>query len=202
MQIDTQHLHHWMNAIRISNNPMRTLDAFWNGQIKSKEWLVDSLEYVIRPNINTEPLTIEIHGGWVGTLASMLFQSKLHIKTIRSVDIDPHVQHIAVEMNRIEYNQGRFDSITADMCNLQNYPADIVINTSTEHLTQEQYDKWLSNTPLSSMIIVQGNNYDIPEHVRISKDWNEFEQQSHLNRKFSGKLELPLYERYMIMGYR
>jgi hypothetical protein len=191
-----------MNAIRISNNPMRTLDAFWSGQVKSKEWLVDTLEYVIRPNINPEPLTIEIHGGWVGTLASMLFQSKLNIKSIRSVDIDPHVQHIAVEMNRIEYNQGRFDSITADMCELKNYPADIVINTSSEHITQEQYDKWLDNTPMSAMIITQGNNYDIPEHVRISKDIDEFEQQCHLTRKFSGTKRLPIYDRYMIIGYK
>ncbi len=200
MLIDTEHLHHWMNAVRVSNNPMRTLDAFWSGQIKSKEWLVDTLEYVIRPNINKEPLTIEIHGGWVGTLASMLFQSNLNIKSIRSVDIDPHVQHIAEEMNRIEYNQGRFTSLTADMTSLTNYSADIVINTSCEHITQEQYDKWLENTPENSMVIAQGNNYKIDEHIRISKDIDEFEQQCHLNRKFAGTKRLPIYDRYMIIG--
>lgn len=196
MNIDTEHLHHWMNAIRISNNPMRTLDAFWGGQIKSKEWLVTNLESVL----GSEQVTIEIHGGWVGTLASLLFQSKLNIKYIRSVDIDPHVQHIAVEMNRIEYNQGRFDSITADMVHLQNYDADVIINTSCEHITQEQYDQWLINTPLNSLIVTQGNNYNIPEHIRISKDIEEFENQCHLNRKYVGTLRLPLYDRYMIIG--
>jgi len=30
MFIDTKHLHHWMNAIRVSNNPMRTLESFWS----------------------------------------------------------------------------------------------------------------------------------------------------------------------------
>jgi hypothetical protein len=199
MKIDTEHLHHWMNSIRISNNPMRTLDAFWNGQIKSKEWLISNLETIF---IDNEPLTIDIHGGWVGTLASMLFQSNLNIKSIRNVDIDPNVQHISVEMNRIEYNQGRFESITSDMTMLKDYSADIVINTSCEHITQEQYEQWLSNTPESSLIITQGNNYDIPEHIRITKDITEFEQQCHLTRKYVGTLNLPLYDRYMIMGYK
>lgn len=202
MQIDTEHLHHWMNAIRISNNPMRTLDAFWSGQIKSKEWLITNLENIFQITPSANPLTIEIHGGWVGTLASMLFQSKLNIKSIRSVDIDPHVQHIAVEMNRIEYNQGRFDAITGDMCEFKDYSADIVINTSCEHITQEQYDKWLQNTPISALIIAQGNDYNIPEHIRISKDIDDFEIQCHLTRKYVGTLRLPVYNRFMIMGYR
>ncbi len=200
MNIDTEHLHHWMNAIRVSNNPMRTLDAFWGGQVKSKEWLIENLENIFKITPNEKPLTIEIHGGWVGVLASMLFQSKLNIKSIRSVDIDPHVQHISAEMNRIEYNQGRFDSITADMSELRDYPADIVINTSCEHITQEQYDKWLENTPANALIVTQGNDYNIPEHIRTSKDIDEFEIQCHLTRKYVGTLRLPQYNRYMIIG--
>lgn len=200
MQIDTEHIHHWMQAIRQSPQPMRTMDAFWSGQIKSKEWLIDNLEHVVRPNINTEPLTIEIHGGWVGTLASMLFQSNLNIKIIRSVDLDSSVQHVATEMNRLEVIQNRFEAVTADMCSLQNYQADIVINTSCEHITQEQYNQWLDNTPKDAMIIAQGNNYKIDEHIRLSNDIDDFETQCHLNKKFAGTLKLPLYHRYMIIG--
>ena len=200
MQIDTEHIHHWMQAIRQSPQPMRTMDAFWSGQIKSKEWLIDSLEHVVRPTVNTEPLTIEIHGGWVGTLASMLFQSNLNIKKIRSIDIDPSVQHIAEEMNRLEVIQNKFEAVTINMCSLQNYQADIVINTSCEHITQEQYNQWLDNTPKDAMIITQGNNYKIDEHIRLSNDIDDFETQCHLNRKFVGTLKLPLYHRYMIIG--
>ena len=86
MEINTEHLHHWINAIRISNNPMRTMDAFWGGQIKSKEWLIKELEY-----LTPASSTIEIHGGWVVVLASMLFQSKLPIRQIISVDVDSTV---------------------------------------------------------------------------------------------------------------
>jgi hypothetical protein len=195
MDINTEHLHHWMNAIRQSNNPMRTLDAFWGGQIKSKEWLIANLDELVHVGSN-----VEIHGGWVGTLASMLFQSNIPVKNIRSVDIDPHVQHIAEEMNRIEFNQGRFTALTQDMTKVKDYQAEIVINTSCEHITQEQYDEWLANTPDGAILVLQGNNYDIPEHIRISKDIHEFEQQCHVKRKFVGTLQLPLYERYMIIG--
>lgn len=41
MNIDTEHLHHWIQAIRQSPDPMRTMDAFWRGQISSKEWLIE-----------------------------------------------------------------------------------------------------------------------------------------------------------------
>lgn len=200
MQIDTEHLHHWINAIRISNNPMRTMDAFWRGQIKSKEWLVDSIEFVVHPYVNTKEISIEIHGGWVGVLASLLFQSKLNIHNIVSIDIDPLCKHIAEEMNRTEATQNRFRAETGDMCN--RYPvSDIVINTSCEHISQEQYDQWLSNMLGDQIIVLQSNNYDIPEHIRISHSMDEFKKQSKLsNVLFQGILALPLYNRYMIIG--
>lgn len=200
MQIDTEHLHHWMNAVRISNNPMRTLDAFWAGQVKSKEWLIDVLEYVVRPAVNKDPVTIEIHGGWVGVLASMLFQSKLLVNQIVSVDVDPLCQYVAEEMNRIEYHQGRFRAETGDMCN--RYPVtNIVINTSFEHITQEQYDKWLDNMLDDQLIVLQSNNFDIPEHVRIASSVDEFVRQANLSKVlYKGELDLPKYKRFMIIG--
>jgi hypothetical protein len=79
MIIDLDHLHHYMHAIRCSENKTRTLDAFYNGQIKSKVWLIENL----RPYIN-DPVTIEIHGGWFGVLASLLFQNLSDIKYIIS----------------------------------------------------------------------------------------------------------------------
>jgi len=197
MQIDLEHLHHWMQAIRQSNNPMRTMDAFWSGQLRSKEWLIDCLdEYV------SMPMSIDINGGWVGVLASMMFQSNIPITTIRSIDIDPHCEHIANEMNRIEYNRGVFRAITGNMVNIRS-DADIVINTSCEHITQDDYDIWLSGLRHDALIVVQSNNYDIPEHIRTAKSLDEFVEQSGLQKiLYNGSLELPLYTRYMIIGHK
>ena len=197
MQIDTEHLHHWMQAIRQSNNPMRTMDAFWSGQLRSKEWLINCLDEHVHFGSS-----IDIHGGWVGVLASMLFQSNIPITTIRSIDIDPHCEHVANTMNGIEFHAGRFRAVTGNMVNIRS-DADIVINTSCEHITQDEYDLWLSGLKHNALIVLQSNNYEIPEHIRIAKSLQKFENQSDLTKiLFSGELQLPLYDRYMLIGYK
>lgn len=194
MQIDTEHLHYWMQAIRQSSDPMRTMDAFWSGQLRSKEWLIDCLDEHVR-----RESSIDIHGGWVGVLASMIFQSNIPVTTIRSVDIDPACESIATMMNKHEEMQGRFRAVTADMCTMRS-DADIVINTSCEHITQDEYELWLSGMPNNSLFVLQSNNYDIPEHVRTATNLKEFESQCGLNIVWSGELELPLYKRFMVIG--
>jgi hypothetical protein len=194
MQIDLEHLHYWMQAIRQSPDPMRTMDAFWQGQLKSKEWLITNL----RKNVN-KFVSIDIHGGWVGVLASMLFQSDIHVTNIRSVDIDPICEPIANMMNKKEEMVGKFRAVTADMCDIRS-DADVVINTSCEHITQDQYDLWLSGMPYNSLLVLQSNDYDIPEHVRTASSLEEFKQQCHIKVLWAGELELPLYTRFMIIG--
>jgi hypothetical protein len=194
MQIDTEHLHYWMQAIRQSPDPLRTMDAFWSGQLKSKEWLIDCLDEHVH-----FASSIDIFGGWVGTLASMLFQSNIPITTIRSIDIDPTCEPIATLMNKGEEIEGRFKAYTADMCDVISV-ADIIINTSCEHLTQAQYDKWLDRMPNGSLIIIQSNDYNIPEHVRWHKSFDEFKETCGLHFLWGGEMKLPLYTRYMIIG--
>ena len=198
MQIDLEHLHYWMCAIRESKDPMRTLDAFWKGQMSSKEWLIKEL-IKQRGNFKTWP-SVDIHGGWVGTLSSLIFQSELFVNNIRSIDIDPTCEPIANLMNQMELEAGRFRAVTGDMCSIRS-DADIIINTSFEHITQDQYELWLSGMPHNSLFVLQSNNYDIPEHVRIAKDLNEFKQQCGLDKiLYAGELDLPLYKRFMIIG--
>jgi hypothetical protein len=170
------------------------MDAFWSGQLKSKEWLITNL----RKNVN-KIVSIDIHGGWVGVLASMLFQSDIYITKIRSIDIDPSCEPIATMMNKKEEITGAFRAITANMCEVRS-DADVIINTSCEHITQDEYDLWLSGHPQNSIIVLQSNNYNIPEHIRIANSLEEFKEQSSLNVLYAGELELPLYTRWMIIG--
>lgn len=194
MQVDLTHILFWMDAIRNSPDPMRTLESFWKGQIQSKEWLLDNLCPRLPHNAS-----IDIHGGWNGVLASLLFQKIKDIKNIRSLDIDPACEQIASTMNKLEEMQGRFRAVTADMCAIRS-DADVIINTSCEHITQEQYDLWISGVPHNSLIVLQSNNYDIEEHVRIANSLEHFIEQSQLEVRWAGELKLPLYTRYMIIG--
>lgn len=195
MKIDTDHLHYWIEAIRHSQNPMRTMDAFWRGQIKSKEWLIDCLDELVHFRSS-----IDIYGGWVGVLASMLFQSNIPITSINSIDIDPSCENIANMMNNIEYQSGKFKAVTGNMIDISS-KADIVINTSCEHITQSEYEEWLNKMSGNQLIVLQSNNYKIDEHVRTCDDLDTFLQQSNLSKiLYKGILELPLYNRFMIIG--
>jgi hypothetical protein len=194
LKVDLEHLHYWMCAIRESDDPKRTLDAFWKGQMQSKEWLIDNL----RPHIK-DWVRIEIHGGWVGVLASMLFQSETPIKHILSVDIDPACEPIAMMMNKVEEQVGKFRALTADMCNVPIH-GDVIINTSCEHITQDQYDTWLKNITDTPLLVLQSNNYKIPEHVRTADSLEDFKKQSDIDVVWAGELKLQLYTRFMIIG--
>jgi hypothetical protein len=129
----------------------------------------------------------------------MLFQSNIPIKRIYSLDIDPTCEPIATMMNKGEEIAGRFTASTGDMCNLISF-VDVVINTSCEHITQEQYETWLSKRNTDQILVLQSNNYQIPEHVRTADSLETFKEQSHINVLWAGELELPLYNRYMIIG--
>jgi hypothetical protein len=194
MQIELEHIMFWMDAIRNSEDPNRTLESFWKGQLRSKEWLIKNLGVYIG-----KPVTIDIFGGWNGVLASMLFHAPYPVKSIRSIDIDPKCEITATTMNMIEHIDGRFHAVTADMCNLRS-DADVAINTSCEHITQDQYEQWVTCLPYNSLIVLQSNNYNIHEHIRTADSIEEFIEQSKLKVLFSDTLSLPLYDRYMIIG--
>lgn len=194
MQVDIDHILFWMDAIRNSEDKDRVLESFWKGQVRSKTWLIEHLKPFVLSSVN-----IDIHGGWYGVLASLLFQSSIPVNTIRSIDIDAECEAIANTINKIEESQGKFVAMTADMCNVISNK-DIVINTSCEHMSQEQYNTWLSKRSSDTLIVLQSNNYQIDEHIRIATSLDEFKTQSKLNVLWAGQLDLPLYSRFMIIG--
>lgn len=190
----------WMDAIRNSSDRDRTLESFWKGQIRSKVWLIEQL----KSHLNySKGYKIAIYGGWNGVLASLLYNSGIPISHITSVDIDPECEETAYTMNKGHEMRGAFTAVTADMCEYMVKDADIVINTSCEHISQEQYDRWLMNQSTESLIVLQSNNYSsLEEHIRCSNSLEEFENQSNLQIIFSGVFETPKYDRYMIIGKR
>lgn len=197
MKVDIQDVLFWMDAIRNSDDRYRTLESFWKGQINSKIWLIEYLEsYSKREN-----LRIVIHGGWNGVLASLLFNSKLDISHITSVDIDPSCEEIATTINKRQEMQGRFTAVTEDMCNYE-YDADIVINTSVEHIISSQYRQWLQNVPDDALIVTQSNNYfELDEHINCHNSLEEFVGSSLIKKIYiADSLKLPKYTRFMLIG--
>jgi hypothetical protein len=197
--IKIDHLSHWFNAIRNlpEHERTRALDAVWSGQLESKAWLVETLQPICRA-----PVNVYIFGGWIGILASMLFQN-LPVKKIRSIDLDPWCAPIADTVNKqYEMDKWRFKALTKNMCTYDydwGIPSDVVINTSSEHITQDQYTDWYNRICPGSLVVVQGNDYfSCNEHVRCSKNLREFEQMNYVyNPVFSGEYATAEYTRFM-----
>lgn len=196
MKVELEDILFWMDAIRNSKDRYRTLESFWKGQIHSKQWLVETLENYVSQYRNS----IVIYGGWNGVLASLIFNSRINVGRITSVDIDPECEETAKTMNKAYEMRGMFRAVTADMV-YHMETADIVINTSCEHITQEQYDVWLNNQPDTALIVLQSNNYfELEEHIRCSVDLDDFVKMSNIEPIWKGVMELPKYQRYMIIG--
>jgi hypothetical protein len=203
-KISNLELAHWMNAIRgLSSHEDRTraLDALWSGQLASKGWLVNALSDFIDADI---PTNIYIFGGWIGILSSMLLQcEKITISKIRSIDIDPWCERMADTVNKtFKMDNWRFKAVTADMSSYQyqvGIDPNIVINTSTEHVTQEVYDRWYNAIPSGTLVVIQGNDYfECDEHIRCSKNLEEFLQQnSVVDAYYSGTFDTDMYTRFM-----
>ena len=199
IDIKLNDLAYWFNAIRNlpENERTRALDAVWSGQLQSKAWLVAQLKEHFPKNSN-----VYIFGGWIGILASMMFQH-LPVKKIRSIDQDQWCESIADMVNKpYEMDGWRFKSVTHDMCRYDydwGITSDVVVNTSSEHITQEQYEEWYSRICPGSLVVVQGNDYfSCSEHVRCSNNLAEFETMNYVfNPVFSGQFHTKEYTRFM-----
>lgn len=188
----------WMNYIRNNPNDKRFLECFWESQLKSKDWLVtETLK--VDPDLKN----IVIFGGWYGVLAQ-LFESRCpSIESIESVDIDRWCNEVFSNQLNISYK------ITTKTCCMSDYIYSsndfCVVNTSTEHVKQDIYDKWWDNVPEGTMYVLQGNNFDsIDEHIRTSPTLDKFLQDNHIvNPIYTGSVLCPGdFSRFMAIGYK
>ena len=198
MKVDIQDVLFWMDAIRNSEDSYRTLESFWKGQVNSKIWLIENLADYIKTN---NP-RIVIHGGWNGVLASLMFNHPKFVDAhITSIDIDPGCEETAYTINKRYEISGQFKAVTADMCGYE-YDADIVINTSVEHITTAQYKKWFKNVPDDALIVTQSNDYfELDEHINCHRSLEEFVGGSQVRKIYiANSLKLPKYTRFMLIG--
>jgi hypothetical protein len=198
--LDSHELPLWFNMIRDLPDSERTraLDAFWDGQLNSKTWLSNTLNRYYGNNV---PSNIHIFGGWLGVQASVLFQnSNFTINRIYNIDIDPWCKPNSEKLNKYNALKGRYVAETNDMSTYQYTDnTDIIINTSTEHVNQEIYDRWYDNIPKHSTVVVQGNDFfSCDEHVRCSIDLDDFMEMNHVTAPiFADKFKTSMYNRFM-----
>jgi hypothetical protein len=185
------------------------LDAWSHGQIKSKLWLANELE----PLCTKDPVTIWLLGGWYGQLAFMLsVRENLNINRIISFDIDSEAEAISEKINNMwHYQEWQFKAIKQDI-NLLDYSKpyeyfseepDAIINTSTEHMKS---NNWFENIPAGKLVVLQGTDMDINDHINRTFSLEEFLSKYPLSlTHYSGELLFEYsdtwkFKRFMIIG--
>ena len=188
----------WMNVVRehTGKQQKRILENFWESQLKSKAWAINCLK---EHNVDG-PGDAYIFGGWYGILASLL-KDKFFFNEIYSIDLDPECKIIGPKFD------DRIKFITRDMKQFffdTKRKISLIVNTSTEHVSQNTFDTWLSHMPSQTPILLQGNNFfDCGEHVRCSNNLDDFKKQNHLDIVlFEGELECGNFTRFMTLGYK
>jgi len=198
MKVDIEDVLLWMDAIRNSNDRYRTLESFWKGQVRSKIWLIENLSKYA-PD---KPNRVVIHGGWNGVLASLLFNSNIPIEHITSLDIDPDCEETANTVNKRYEMEGRFSAVTVDMQDFEyTETPDIVINTSSEHVSDDVLNVWFSKIPTDTWCAIQNNNYfQLAEHINCVNTAQQLENKFALKTKYIDSLITEKYTRFMIIG--
>jgi hypothetical protein len=178
--------------------------ALNKNQIASKMWLADALHDSYGADLGN----VLILGGWLGVLgAVMLHDERFAIRKVVSLDIDPQCAAIAESMNATHVRAGRFAAVTADMLQVDYERgigdagrADLVINTSCEHLGD--FGLWYARIPAAQQLVIQSNDYfACDEHVNCVADLAAFRAQAPMREvRFAGARRMRHYTRFMLIG--
>jgi hypothetical protein len=192
------------------------LDAFSEGQLTSKVWLIDTVQSLDLSLGRTWTLC-----GWIGTLGYLMLmqRDKLRLDSIRSFDIDDQCAALADTLNRPNVKDGwkfkastvdvntmlydefmyhsiRYDGSVVEQCG----SADTVINTSCDHMGGN--NTWWDKIPAGKLIILQNNNWHENDQHNNSVDTSdEFKRMYPMDELlFAGELDCTLYKRFMLIG--
>lgn len=137
--------------------------AFMSGQMRSKLWLAQQIEWVATDQFRSRPIDLWVLGGWYCTLAFILsMREKVRLGQITSIDIDPAATAGALVLNESLALEGKFAAITHDALAV-NYAGalpDIIVNSSVEHMPRD----WFDRIPDGTMIAMQSNDMPHDDH--------------------------------------
>lgn len=186
-----------------------TSDAWSQGQIFSKLWLLEALE----PYAQKIPSpVIWVLGGWYGLLPFLIqARGKIQPERIVSFDLDPEANRVARAVNDAwAFAPFRFQALEAD-CTRLDYsghpaapPPDIVVNTACEHFSAA----WIDGIPAGTLVAIQSTNMVHEEHRFGARSLEHFHEQYPIFSEILQSGEMPFryptleFQRFQIIGRR
>ena len=183
----------------------RSLDIMHSvneNQLSGKEWLVEQLIQYLPDKV----FNIAVLGSWYGSISVMLREK---------LNEDIHIQNIDSDPFAAEFGKSLCKDLAGKRTYFKTYDAaeyvldeespstfDIIINTSCEHMEQEDIDLIMNMKRPQTLICFQSNNYDsVQSHINTKQSLNEFVESLNLSHVlFTDEKEFPEYNRYMVIG--
>ncbi len=170
---------------------------FSKGQVLSKIWMA---EILTKFNLNFN--NILLIGGWL--THHSLYLKDINYNKLFSIDPDPDHNSLIEIINPSAYVENKeinecFDAVG----NLTFYgkvlEPDLIINTSSEHMTTE----WFERLPMGSLVFIENNSEASEEHINASETLPDFLRKFPMSTiLYRGELNLPSYKRYALYGIK
>lgn len=195
-------------------NKITDLDAWADGQIRSKLWLIQLLETYISDEFSNKMPTIWQLAGWYAQLAFFLYiRGNIAINKYRSFDVDHGCEVIAEAINNVWLiDEWKFKAITEDINTLDyNSPwkyhspsPNIIINTSCEHMESAE---WFNRIPKGKLVVLQSTDMKHSTHIAKVKSVDELRKQLPLSEYYYAdtlKIEYKnwSFKRFMTIGIK
>jgi hypothetical protein len=179
-------------------------DGFSHGQVKSKLWLCEHLEPFVEENSR-----VLILGSWINLLGfMMLTRNPTKYQSVTGIDLDSNSVDIANKICDCWNIEGIHQSIVQDANTMDMLQADVIINCSSEHMSDTH---WFHNIPKNKLICIQSSSIADSGHpwfvTNPSESIEEFANKYSVSQTlFLGTLPITYeswgYSRYMLIGIK
>jgi hypothetical protein len=184
------------------------INATNSAQLESKEWLAENLSSILKNKEylrDGEVRDVLIMGAWYGITGGFLKQYLNKEYNIWNVDFDPECQKYGQLLHKDIEACNNTTFVTEDAIEYffdRTSAFQVLINTSCEHMEQDDIDLILASKNPNTIICFQSNNFHSQaEHITTFNNLKEFEQSLKLVKVYwSGTLKTSSCERYMVIG--
>ena len=170
------------------------IDMFHSNQINSIYEILKAADTLRLQGMSTKTLYI---GSWMG-FKTKLF-SEYYGLNITELELDQRCKAVSEIWNSDNKNYDGHIQGDATQLDKEFYKDfKTVINPSCEHMS----DDWYYNIPDGTFMILQSNDFDIPQHTNIVKNIEEMKKKYKMKDIYSCTLQCTVYQRFTLAGIK
>jgi len=170
------------------------IDMFHSNQINSIYEILKAADTLKLQGMPAKTLYI---GSWMG-FKTKLF-SEYYGLNITEIELDERCKAVSEIWNSDNKNYDGHIQGDATQLDKEFYKDfKTVINPSCEHMS----DEWYYNIPDGTFMILQSNDFDIPQHTNIVKNVQEMKNKYKMSDIYSCTLQCTVYQRFTLAGIK